>query len=113
MEMMMPNKIVSISYEIDQNGIDQLKTPSSDVGKWMKQIAEKVTRRSKYYLDNRMVNRRTSNLYHSVTTRSINKTPPEWEVVADTPYAWYVHDLNNRPFISVALRDVFTNEGLL
>jgi len=108
----MPNKSVSVSYEINQAGINQLKNPSSDVSKWMKQIAEKITRRSKYYLQNRMVNIRTGDLYNSVSTRSIGRTPPEWEVVADMPYAWYVHELHDRPFLDRAVQDVFTSEGL-
>lgn len=85
---------------------------NGDVGRWMAQIAAKVTIRTKYYLNNNMVNIRTGKLIHSVHTKSIQRTPPVWEVVADTYYAYWVHELYNRPYIAQAMVDVFAREGL-
>ncbi len=104
---------ISISYDIDYTELNKLASKSGDVNKWMGQLAGKITKRSKFYLRNNMVNIRTGTLIGSVTSRSTNRNPPEWVISAEAPYAWYVHETHGRPFLTTAIEDVFRNEGLL
>ncbi len=104
---------VSVSYNINYTELNKLASKSGDVNKWMGQLAGKVTKRSKFYLRNNMVNIRTGRLISSVSSKSTNRNPPEWIISANTPYARYVHELHSRPFLTTAIEDVFRNEGLL
>ena len=104
---------VSVSYNINYTELNKLASKSGDVNKWMGQLAGKVTKRSKFYLRNNMVNIRTGRLISSVSSKSTNRNPPEWIISANTPYAWYVNELHSRPFLTTAIEDVFRNEGLL